>query len=64
MQIFNLRLTKCKIMTQPTTGTFRNRELAGSEPICNVWYCTAAQASFPTTILSRVAAEWCQQNFN
>lgn len=42
MQIFNLRLTKCKTMTQPTTGTFRNRELAVVQPICKVCECTAA----------------------
>lgn len=51
-------------MTQPTTRTFRNREFASAESVCNVWDCTAAQAGFPSTILSRVTAELCQQNFN
>lgn len=57
MQIFNLRLTNCRTVTQPTSVTFRNGELTDVESICKVRKCTDAQTSFLIIILSKVAAE-------
>lgn len=63
MQIFNLRLTNCRTVTQTTTVTFRNRELTDAEPICKAWSCTDAPASFLIIILFKVAAELWQPEF-
>lgn len=60
MQIFNLILTNCKTVIQPTSVTFRNRELTDAELIYKVWSCIDTQASFLIIILSNVTAELWQ----
>ena len=60
MQIFNLRLIKCRTMTQPTTVIFSNRELTDAKSICKVCSCADAKASFLPIILSEVLAELWQ----
>lgn len=46
MQIFNLRLTNCKTVTQSTTVICRNRELTDAELICKAWSCTDPKLDF------------------
>lgn len=63
MQIFNLRFTNWRTVTQPAPVTFRHGELTDAGPICKARGCTDAQASFLAITLSKVAAELWRAEF-